>query len=102
MKIRSTSFLNFSDLYESQGITFFDTPDFPDFPESDTDSYTVLTSQYMGRPDLLAYDKYGDVELWWVVFLVNDLDTIEDMYLGQRLRLPSIAGIRQYLSKSKG
>jgi hypothetical protein len=100
MKLRSTSFLNFADLYESGGITFFDTPDFPDFPVADTDRYVEVDSQYLGRLDLMSYDQYDDVELWWVIALVNDINTIEDMFIGQKLRVPSIANVREYLKKA--
>jgi len=33
--------------------------------ESDDFKY-VIENQYRNRPDLLAFDLYGDPKLWWV------------------------------------
>ena len=38
--------------------------------------YTV-TGVYQYRPDLLAYDLYGDASLWWV-FAARNPNTIQD------------------------
>lgn len=38
--------------------------------------YTIKP-QYTHRPDLLAFDLYGDSALWWV-FMQRNLDVIED------------------------
>jgi hypothetical protein len=39
-------------------------------------SYTIQP-QYNYRPDLLAYDIYGNPRLWWV-FMQRNIDTIFD------------------------
>ena len=44
--------------------------------EEDDFLYTI-EPQYTYRPDLLAYDLYGDAALWWV-FTQRNLDTIQD------------------------
>lgn len=44
--------------------------------ESDDVLYTIET-QYTHRPDLLAYDMYGDKDLWWV-FAQRNMDVIKD------------------------
>lgn len=44
--------------------------------EPDDFLYTI-ESQYANRPDLLAYDLYGDPALWWV-FTQRNLDVIYD------------------------
>ena len=44
--------------------------------ESDDVLYTIEV-QYTHRPDLLAYDLYGDKDLWWV-FAQRNMDTIKD------------------------
>ena len=53
--------------------------------ETDDVRYEI-TSQYEYRPDLLAYDLYGDSNLWWV-FAVRNKDVIKDpiydFYAGQ-------------------
>ena len=44
--------------------------------EKDDFLYTI-ESQYTYRPDLLAYDLYGDAALWWV-FIQRNLDVLQD------------------------
>ena len=44
--------------------------------EPDDYLYTI-EPQYTYRPDLLAYDLYGDPKLWWV-FTQRNLDAIQD------------------------
>ena len=44
--------------------------------ESDDFRY-VIENQYRHRPDLLAFDLYGDPKLWWV-FVQRNMDVIKD------------------------
>ena len=44
--------------------------------ETDDFLYTI-ESQYTYRPDLLAFDLYGDPALWWV-FIQRNLDVLQD------------------------
>lgn len=44
--------------------------------EPDDFLYTI-EPQYQYRPDLLAYDLYGEASLWWV-FMQRNLDVIQD------------------------
>lgn len=47
--------------------------------EPDDFLYTIQP-QYMYRPDLLAFDLYGDSRLWWV-FIQRNLDALQDPIL---------------------
>jgi len=53
-------------------------------------SYTILP-QYNYRPDLLAYDIYGDAKLWWV-FASRNMDRLKDPIFdfrsGLEIKLP--------------
>lgn len=44
--------------------------------ERDDYRYTIET-QYKHRPDLLAYDLYGNAKLWWV-FAQRNMEVIKD------------------------
>ena len=44
--------------------------------ESDDFLYKI-ESQYTYRPDLLAFDLYGEAALWWV-FIQRNLDVLQD------------------------
>ena len=67
--------------------------------ESDDFRY-VIESHYQHRPDLLAYDLYNDVSLWWV-FSVRNKDVIKDpvfdMIAGQKIYLPKLSTLTKVL-----
>lgn len=46
-------------------------------PGQSDDFQYVIENQYRHRPDLLAYDLYGDPKLWWV-FVQRNMDVIKD------------------------
>jgi hypothetical protein len=67
--------------------------------ETDDVQFTV-TSQYEFRPDLLAYDLYGDVNLWWVFSVRNKdkvKDPIYDLFAGQIIYLPKLSTLKNTL-----
>ena len=47
------------------------------FPKLPDDVVFQITPTYQFRPDLLAFDLYGDAGLWWV-FAVRNPNTIKD------------------------
>jgi alpha-L-fucosidase len=48
---------------------------------ADVDDFLyTIEAQYTYRPDLLAYDLYGDPGLWWV-FIQRNLDVLQDPIL---------------------
>ena len=46
-------------------------------PENSDDVRYAIEPQYAYRPDLLAYDLYGEKNLWWV-FAQRNMDIIKD------------------------
>lgn len=51
----------------------------------------TLSSKYDKRPDLLAYELYGQSELWWIFVLYNrDIitDPIFDFVSGLEIKIP--------------
>lgn len=71
-----------------------------DLPIQGDDILFTVTQQYANRPDLLAYDLYNDVNLWWV-FAVRNKDVIKDpvfdMIPGQKIYLPKLSTINAVL-----
>lgn len=60
---------------------------YPDIPLSNDDNYIITT---LGdRLDLLAYDFYGDVNLWWIIASANSLPG-DSLFPepGMQLRIP--------------
>lgn len=56
---------------------FLDVLTFRQIPKEVDDIVYTIKPQHALRPDLLAYDLYGDANLWWV-FAVRNPNTIED------------------------
>ena len=68
-------------------------------PDSVTDQIIKTAQRHTGRPDLLAYELYGDVALWWVVPEANQMiDPITELVAGLELRAPSKARVVNSLS----
>jgi hypothetical protein len=55
-----------------------------------TDSVVQVTQAWEGRLDLLSYELYGTVDLWWAVAELNHLvDPFTEVVSGVQLRVPS-------------
>lgn len=67
--------------------------------EADDFRYTI-ENQYKHRPDLLAYDLYGNAALWWV-FLQRNLsvlkDPIYDFEPGVTIYCPKKSNVLKYI-----
>ena len=67
--------------------------------ETDDYKYTI-ENQYRHRPDLLAYDLYGNAKLWWV-FVQRNMsvikDPIYDFEPGTVIYLPKKSNLEKYL-----
>ena len=67
--------------------------------EADDYVYTIET-QYKHRPDLLAYDLYGNPKLWWV-FVQRNMsvlkDPIYDFVPGTVILLPKKTNLKKFL-----
>jgi hypothetical protein len=75
---------------------FLDVSTFPTIPAESDDVIFTINKTYQFRPDLLAYDLYGDAGLWWVFALRNPNsieDPIFDMNIGRRIFLPKKTSI---------
>lgn len=56
---------------------FLDIASIPKIPYDGSDVSYEIDNIYQYRPDLLAYDLYGDPGLWWV-FSVRNPNTLRD------------------------
>lgn len=81
---------------------YLDVINFIDLPVEVDDIEFQITSLYMHRPDLLAYDLYGDSQLWWV-FAVRNKDVIRDPVYdfipGQTIFLPKLQTIKNAIGQ---
>ncbi len=71
-------------------------------PAEPDDFRYVIENQYRHRPDLLAYDVYGNAKLWWV-FVQRNMSVIKDpiydfepgtvIYLPKKTNLAKFLGV---------
>ena len=89
-----TTFHNTTSFLYRAGVNGFylDINDLPKMPKSRADRLYTIESRYENRPDLLANELYGTVNLWWVFALRNPdllVDPLEDFTSGKSIYLPS-------------
>jgi len=67
--------------------------------QADDFLYTIQP-QYTYRPDLLAFDLYGDPSLWWV-FTQRNMDVLQDPIFdfvpGTKIYIPKLSGLKTVL-----
>lgn len=87
--LRSTPIVNgYAEIYNP--------PIIPNFEQTEE---FVITQKYDRRPDLLAYELYGEAKFWWLFVLYNKnaiVDPINDFTTGKRILVPLrsfVAGI---------
>lgn len=69
-------------------------------PMNSSDIYWEITQTYNLRPDLLAFDMYGDAKLWWVFAQRNPnrlKDPMFDFVTGTGIYIPQLATLREAL-----
>lgn len=81
---------------------FLDVASIPQIPIAANDVPYQIDAIYKGRPDLLAYDIYGDSTLWWV-FAIRNPNVIQDpifdfqpgviIYIPQKTNLTTALGL---------
>jgi hypothetical protein len=70
---------------------FLDVLNFRSIPQSQSDTEYIIDNFYKFRPDLLAYDLYDDVGLWWVFAVRNPnvlIDPVFDFLPGNVIFIP--------------
>lgn len=92
------SWLNLSTLFDLNGVLFWGPLDYPDIPFSDQDVFVQLTQDQAKRPDLIAYDAYGDSDLIWIILLANDVDLPNQLIEGETIRIPARLTVENLLS----
>lgn len=80
---------------------YLDILEYRPIPRLSTDVYYKLPPVYQYRPDLLAYDMYGDAKLWWVFAARNPNVLGEDPYFnfvaGIGIFIPKLDTLKQTL-----
>jgi hypothetical protein len=79
---------------------YLDVMTYRDIPAEADDILFEVTKNYEYRPDLLSFDLYGDVNLWWVFAIRNNSilkDPVYGLTAGTKIYLPKITTIKSAL-----
>ena len=93
----STSPYYTTDITNQKYLDFMDNRAIPMIP---SDIYWEIGMVYEYRPDLLAYDLYGDSRLWWVFASRNPnrlKDPMFDFVAGVGIYLPKLDTLKNVL-----
>jgi hypothetical protein len=69
-------------------------------PKNPEDQLFTITQVYHQRPDLLAYDLYGQSDLWWVFAQRNPntlVNPLVDFAKGTQIYLPQLQTLKDVL-----
>jgi len=101
VSLSQNSRLRFSQFVNTDGVSFWDLPEFPTIvKQSDDLQYRVVATD---RIDTLASKFYGDPVLWWVIAVANDMELLPtDISEGQLIRIPSPRYVSQTLFQKAG
>ena len=84
----------------NQNNFYLDLLEIRQVPSEPDDFRYVIENQYRHRPDLLAYDIYGNARLWWV-FVQRNMsvikDPIYDFEPGTVIYLPKKTNLEKFL-----
>jgi hypothetical protein len=84
----------------NQNNLYLETLNVRPIPAESDDFLYAIENQYTHRPDLLAYDLYGDSKLWWV-FTQRNMNVIKDPIFdfmpGTQIYLPKKSNLTQFL-----
>ena len=84
----------------NQTLGYLDIWSYRDIPAESDDVLFEVSSRYQNRPDLLAFDLYDDVNLWWVFAVRNPSilrDPIYDLTAGIQIYLPKFSTLKTAL-----
>jgi hypothetical protein len=96
IQIKRESRLNFSDLLQIDGVTFWDLDNLPDYQIIGDEFYHFVQSG--DRIDLLANRYYGNSALWWVIGWANNLELFpSQLNEGLILTIPSSSFVNRQL-----
>lgn len=83
-----------------QNSLYLELMDIRPVPAEPDDFLYTIENHYMHRPDLLAYDLYGNPKLWWV-FVQRNMsvikDPIYDFVPGAKIFIPKKSNLEKFL-----
>ena len=60
------------------------------------------TGGMFGRPDMISYEQYNTVDLWWAICMYNNIiDPMSEFYLGRWIKVPDLAEMTPLIQSTK-
>lgn len=59
----------------------------------------IIDAKYVSNPQLLSYDTYGDVELYYVILMYNGIGNSFTLDRGMKILLPNRERVNEILSR---
>jgi len=100
-KITNNSQLHFATLFNVDSVNFWDLPGYPTIIPQDDDLTHTVSSDEVARVDLIAYDYYGDSELWWVIMLANSKQDMSAFSMGEQITIPAPRYVTELIGDRK-
>ena len=89
ISIDKNSRYNSTTLFNVEGILFFNTWNKKKYTVTGNEQYYEVKASDAGRIDLVAFNLYGDVSLWWLLAYANGIiDPFVEIPVGTRLLVP--------------
>ena len=100
VSVAQNSRLRFSKLLTYEGIEFWDIGELPEFLPQGGDLFHSVVSN--DRLDSLAFRYYGDSVLQWVIAAANGIDLMQDIKIGDTLRIPDPTYVQRVINRGTG
>lgn len=98
--LRATSRYNWSVYYiDSKNGDFYGTRQPLRLPRHNSDMFHQVTEADRRRIDLIAWQYYRDVNLWWIIAEVNNIGNPLDIEPGTVLRIPAYDRVQMKVIK---
>jgi len=60
-----------------------------------------IESKYNQRPDILAYDLFGDPDFWWIICFMNGIEDFQGFIAGITVKVPERTYLLSWLMRNK-
>lgn len=59
----------------------------------------IIDAKYVSNPQLLSYDRLGDVELYYIILMYNGIGNSFKLDRGMKILIPNAERVKEILSR---
>ena len=75
--------------YTERKLLSYNTYKRKEYKPNKKDKFTIISSRFEYRPELLSFEFYGTPDFWWKIMEANGIKDIFDFKAGLNIRLPN-------------